>query len=410
MTIEYLLKSKNGHHYIYIALYQGDDMVQVSTGEKTTLKEWNKTQRRPHNQDSQTAIAIGKIKDDLNRVRRLMAAQDMGITPYAVRQRYLDEKRGKVAVQKEADNSNKVSAASIVALIEKWKKEGFGEYVPSTAAVVKTSINAFKKFIKSRYPKLERKELTLQIIAEYSTHLEKTLKDSTHGKRMKHLRWFLKWVGFDAAKIREIKVRTVKPGERNIIHLTMDELQALEAVDVSGSVEQQKAKDMFLLGCYTGLRVSDLKRINKHRIHNNSIELTLKKNRTTVSIPILPQAEEILKRYDYSSPNIAEQQVNQSIKLVCAAALIDKPTFHKSKKSGNLIEVLKPKHKLITTHCAGKTFISLASERWGLTPQDISAIVGKDIKTILGYYLKPDIETAKQKMIQAENRAKMKVV
>ena len=39
----------------------------------------------------------------------------------------------------------------------------------------------------------------------------------------------------------------------------------------------------------------------------------------------------------------------------------------------------------------------------------LAAIVGKDIKTILGYYLKPDLELAKQKMIEADNRASMRI-
>lgn len=68
------------------------------------------------------------------------------------------------------------------------------------------------------------------------------------------------------------------------------------------------------------------------------------------------------------------------------------------------------KHELITIHTAIKTFISMAGPRWGLRAEEIAAIVGKDVKTILGYYMKPDIKGAKQKMLAAENREKMKVV
>jgi len=61
---------------------------------------------------------------------------------------------------------------------------------------------------------------------------------------MKHSRWFLKKVDYD---VTTIKIRNFRKG---IIALTLEELIRLENVDASSSVEKQKAKDLFLLGCY----------------------------------------------------------------------------------------------------------------------------------------------------------------
>lgn len=409
MTIEYYLQSKRGVNYIFVAIYQQDETALISTGQTIHIKEWSKKYRRPVNQSSPIALAIDKVKSDIQKVRRLMDAQEKEITPFSLREEYKKLKQANRDKQGATDEKEKAGSNTIATLLDKYASAGLTEYRKSTAAAVKESCRMFKSFLKTEYPRLERRDLTLDIINDYASHLEvkKKLKDSTHGKRMKHLRWFLKWIKFD--QVTEVKIRTIKPGERNIIHLTSDELSALEAIDVSFSKELQKAKDMFLLGCYTGLRVSDLKRISPHRINNNSIELTLQKNRTVVSIPLLSQTKEILSRYNYSAPKIAEQHVNEHIKTVCEKAGIKAKIFFKSKKKGQLIETLYPKYKLITTHVAGKTFISLAAERWGLTPTDIAAIVGKDIKTVLGYYLKPDAQAAKLKMIEADSRAKMKI-
>ncbi len=411
MTIEYSLKSKRGVNYIYVAIYQNDETVLISTGQTILTKDWSKKHRRPINQSSPVALAIDKIKADIQKVRRLMDAQEKEITAYSLRHEYNLQRKAKKDKQLSADKKEKAGSNTVSTLIYKYIQNGLTDYQKSTAKAVTESMNTFRDFLKREYPGLERRDLSLDIINEYATFLEvkKKLKDSTHGKRMKHLRWFLKWIKFDRSEISEVKIRTIKPGERNIIHLTSDELSALEAVDVSFSIEQQKAKDMFLLGCYTGLRVSDLKRINPHRINNDSIELTLQKNRTVVSIPLLSHTKQILERYDYHAPRIPEQHVNEHIKPVCEKAGITTKIFFKSKRKGQLIETLHPKYKLITTHSAGKTFISLAGQRWNLTPTDIAAIVGKDIKTILGYYLKPDAQLAKQKMIEADNRSKMQV-
>lgn len=411
MTISYLLRRTRNQYYIFIALYEGRDSELISTGEKTEYSTWNKKQRRPIDMSSETAMVIEKIKEDIQRVRRRMLGQDFPITPYSLKAEYLKSKNQVRADQREVDTTAKASKSSVSSLIEKWKAEGLDEYQESTVAVVKTSVNMFKTFLAGRFPRLERNELTPEVFREYSRFLEtkRKLSDSTHGKRMKHLRWFLKWAGLDDSVIKKIKIRTVSQDERNIFRLTMTELSALEAVNVSGSTEQQKAKDTFLIGCYTGLRVSDIKRISPHRIKDGVINILQKKNRKFNSVPILPQLDAILKRYDYHAPKISEQQVNESIKEVCKDAGIDEPTFRKKKKSGRLIETLHAKHELITTHSAGKTFISLAGERWGLRPEEIAAIVGKDVKTILAYYLEPDIEVAKNKMVEAENRALMKV-
>lgn len=411
MTISYQLRKTRGQHYVFIALYEGKYSELISTGQKIEYSTWNKKLRQLSNPSSETAMLIEKVKEDILRVRRRMIAQDLPITPYSLKAEYLKSKSQARDEQREIDTQTKASKSSVSSLIEKWKEEALDEYQDSTVAVVKTSINMFKTFLANRYPRLERSELNADVFREYSRYLETKRKvaDSTHGKRIKHLRWFLKWIGIDDNLVKKIKIRTVTQDERNIFRLTMAELLALEAVDVSASAEQQKAKDTFLIGCYTGLRVSDIKRISPHRISNNSIHILQKKNRKNNSVPILPQLRAILERYNYHAPKIAEQQVNQSIKKVCAAAGIDQPIFKKQKKAGKLIEVLHPKHDLITTHSAGKTFISLAGERWGLRPEEIAAIVGKDVKTILAYYLEPDIDVAKQKMIEAENRALMKI-
>ncbi len=409
MTIEFLLKRKPTGHHIYVAIYQGQDMVQISTGEKISLKQWDVVARRPKDQDSEISVAIGIIKDDINKIRRLMAVQGIEVTPRGLRAHYKASKQTKAHAQKKADDADYQQSAFVTTLIEKWKKEGLYNYQPRTKAGITYSMNLFQAFIKKRYPRLERKELTFDILNKYALYLDELeIADSSHGSRIKHLRWFLAWIGIPDDVIKKLKIRTVKQDERNIIPLTQDELKKLIAYKTTDL--KQKAKDMFLLGCFTGLRISDLKRINKHRIINGTIEITQKKNRRLGSIPVLPQAKAILKRYDWQAPKISEKHVNEEIKLICAAAEINTPTFFKRKQNGLLIETLYPKNELITIHTAIKTFISMAGPRWGLRAEEIAAIVGKDVKTILGYYMKPDIKDAKQKMLAVENRAKMKVV
>ncbi|MFN7490840.1 MAG: tyrosine-type recombinase/integrase, partial [Chryseotalea sp.] len=406
MKLRFLLKRKGGKgatHPIYLAIYSEDQTELIYTGYRIKLKDWSLAERAPVNSNSIVSIDIHRMKDEVDKLKSKMLLDGKIITPFQLKQEYLKQTESKNQNQQKTDKEEKLNNATVSSLIEKWIKTGMSEYLPSTKRTVLISINQFKEYLKfSGQLKLEKKDLNSDLIREYAIdYLQKKRKlaDSTHSKRMKHLRLFLKWAKIDVSVISEMKIRTIKPSERNIITLSIQELEKLEKLDVSDNKDYQRSKDMFLLGCYTGWRISDLKRINKHRIENNEINITLQKNRKQVSCPILSETEEILKRYDYSAPKISEQQVNKFIKIVCEKAGIDKPVFLKQKRNGVLIESLYPKHKLITTHVAGKTFISLAPDKWGFTPSDVAAFVGKDIKTILGYYLKPDQDNAKQKML-----------
>jgi len=416
MKIRFLLKRRGKKrgvtHPIFLALYDHDTTEIIYTGYRIGLNDWSKEDRLPLDHSSDLYTNIDEVKKAVEKVMKRMRADDKPVTPYQLKQEFERNKTAQRESQNEVDRKEKSSQTSIVSLIDKWIKTGLEEYLPSTRRTLVISINQFKEYLKiSGRLRLERKELTSEIIHDYAIeYLQKKrkLSDSTHAKRMKHLRLFLKSAKIDTALL-DIKIRTVKPDERNIIALTAAELEKLEAVDVSFDFELQRSKDMFLLGCYTGLRVSDLKRINKHRIENGEINITMQKNRKNVSIPILKHTDQILKRYEYSAPKISEQQVNTGIKEVCRLAEINRQTIYKKKKNGVLIESHHPKHALVTTHVAGKTFITLAADKWGFTPADIAAFVGKDIKTVLGYYLRPDQDSAKQKMLAVENRAKMKV-
>ena len=303
--------------------------------------------------------------------------------------------------------ATKAELVTVIKLVNRWTDEELFRFRDSTKKSVIESLNQFTTYLKDAgYANLERRQLNRSIISGYERYLleKKKLSDNTHGKRMKHLRWFLKWLDFDVSKI---KLRSFK---KRIIALTLGELKALEAVNVSSSVEQQKAKDMFLLGCYTGLRISDLKRLTQNNTIGGFISMKLLKNGKFVKIPIIKSAAAILERYHYKAPKISEQALNERIKEVCSIAAIDTPVTIDTTTAGQRVSVTKAKHELITSHIAGKTFITLAPKQWGLTPAEIAGIVGKDLKTLINSYFADQSDEARSKIIEAENRAQMMII
>jgi integrase len=401
MKLRYYLKRRgSGPHPIYIALYQGNITELIYTGERIKSNDWSEANREPKNHNSDVTKAIEKVKTAVKKAIAKLELEDRVVTPFSVKLAYMETVAERHQRQALIDERSKKEMVTVCKLADRWVEEELFRFRPSTQRAVKESITAFTAYLKSvGYATLERKALNQTIISGYERYLleKKKLADSTHGKRIKHLRWFLKWLDFDVSKIK------LRSSKKPIISLTLEELKQLESVDVSFSVEFQKAKDMFLLGCYTGLRISDLKRLNVTNTKDGFIKLKLLKNDKDVLIPIIKSADVILSKYNYHSPKISEQAVNECLKTICEKAEIKDKVVIDYTRGGQRLSKTKPKYELITSHIAGKTFITLAPKLWGLSPAEIAAIVGKDVKTLINSYFGDQGDEARQKMITRDN-------
>ena len=380
---------------VYVALYLKDTVELISTGQRIRKGEWSSTDQFPKEHRGEVAKTITNVKSRISKAITRLEAREQVVTPFSVKQEFNHFENERVNQQLAIDKKQKENTKSIKVLATQWMENSIFHFELSTQKTVRESINQFLEFLtKSGNGSIERREITESLITAYERYLQENRKlaNSTHGKRMKHLRWFLKTLGYN---VDSIKIRT---GKKEIIALSIKEVEQLEKVDVSESSELQKAKDMFLLGVYTGLRISDLKRLNETRIINGRIRMTLQKNDKEVTIPLLAKARTIIDRNGGRSPRISEQVLNRSIKIVCSKAGIDSKLTIRINVAGRDIDKEEPKFKLITSHTAGKTFISLAPEWFGLIPAEVAAIVGKDLKTVLNHYYKLPHESAIEKM------------
>jgi hypothetical protein len=147
------------------------------------------------------------------------------------------------------------------------------------------------------------------------------------------------------------------------IYLTEVELKKLFDLDLSDNKIHQIVRDVFLAGCYTAQRYSDYSKIGKSNIKEidgkRVIELVQKKTGEKCFIPIRPELEVILKRYDYTLPKTFEQKVNEEIKKIGARAKITEIVHVEKNKGGMLVKTNVKKCQLIMTHTARRTGCSL---------------------------------------------------
>lgn len=407
MKLRYYLKRRgDGPHPIYIALYQGDSTELIYTGQRIRIQDWSDKDRAPKNHNSEISKEIEKVQGLVKKSIKRLEFEERIVNPLSVKITYMEDQVDREEKQKQAEKKYKQERVTLIKLANQWTEEELFRFRISSQKVVKESIKLFTSYLKSvGYASLERKNLTQTIISGYERYLleKRKFADNTHGRVMKHLRWFLKWLDFDVSKIK------IRSSKKPIISLSLPELQKLEAVDVSFNNMYQKAKDIFLLGCYTGLRISDLRRLNADNVKDGFIKIKLQKNDKDVRIPIIKAAGAILLKYGNRSPRTSRRNVNESIKIICEKAGINEKIVIDYTRGGQKLSRTTPKYKEITTHVAGKTFITLAPKLWGLSPAEIAIIVGKDINTLLRHYFGDQGDEARLKMIERD-KSQLKIV
>ena len=207
---------------------------------------------------------------------------------------------------------------------------------------------------------------------------------NTIGKYIKHLKTFVRASrDLGLHNNTEIDRRKFKAPSVEVTNIYLDEkeLQEIYSLDLGQKPNFDLARDVFLVGCYTAQRYSDYSKINAKNIRTLSdgtkvIELIQQKTKEKVVIPIRPELNSILSKYDYNLPKTYEQKVNKYIKDVGELAEIDEIINTETIKGGLTVKSETPKHKLIKTHTA---------RRSGCTNMYLAGIPTLDIMKLSGH-------------------------
>jgi integrase len=148
------------------------------------------------------------------------------------------------------------------------------------------------------------------------------------------------------------------------IYLDESELSDLYKLDLSENSKLERVRDLFIVGCYTGLRFSDLSKANQTNIITNNRgkkELHIKTIKTAepVVIPLHNTVLEIIDKYEGTFPQaISNQKMNDYLKEdICGKVTSLKTKVEVSSTKGGLTVLeKKPKYELVTTHTARRSF------------------------------------------------------
>ncbi len=206
------------------------------------------------------------------------------------------------------------------------------------------------------------------------------LSKNTVGTRIKILKTFVSEANERGIIVSpDYKKKSFKVLKEESVTIYLNESELMKMYDIETSPESlnilrkefntdtlplylAKVRDLFLVGCYTGLRFSDLSQLKKENITaENTISIKTQKTNIKIEVPIHPITRQIFEKYGYQLPRaITNQKFNEYIKDVAKIAGINELVTKESTKGGFKVSETTEKYNLVTSHTARRSFATNA--------------------------------------------------
>lgn len=369
--------------------------IDYYTGLSVRLEDWNKKRLRTRNSDTNTTIedAISRIGDIH---ARLLKNEKLTYDTFK-NELQTDEKLNKI-LQKDI----RVTESNTEHYIPPY------EYLYSRIEMSTVSAGTKKDYENTLYHMKNLEDVSGKPFswksAGYDYYLEFVdylkginLRPSTIDKIIKNLKVFLSWADLtDHLEVNQDFKKTlsgkslfakIDKSETEHVYLTESEIQQI----TDTSIEDNKLfeiRDLFVIGCWTGLRVSDLSRLKRANIHDNVITITAKKTNQTVVIPVTAELQNILDKYPDELPTApTDQHFNREIKKVCELAGINEPVLQDIRKGSLKTVASLPKYKIVTAHTARRSFATNLYRR-GIPSTQLMMLTGHKTEDAFLKYIK----------------------
>ena len=350
---------------------------QISTKLSINPNNWNFKSRSPIIKRGLASVESRQLTHQLNKLDELLQST---INKYGA-----DLTKEHLT---ETFKPKKNIANNVIELYSEFLKEKKQQGTVTARTLQKYNVVflKYKSFCAKQFKSHKIKELDDDFYVAFLAYLrhKDKLNDNTLARYLTFFKTFVIWCnrkGFDVNN--DYTNVSVKKYQSDDVALNSKEVEILENADLIGSDE--KARDLFLIGVYSGQRFSDYSVFERADIQGEFIVKRSEKTENHSIIPLHDKLKNLLEKYDWRLPKISSQKFNVRMQSVCKDLGFDneikKTTYRGSQKT---IELL-PLWKMVASHTARRTYITLMAEK-GMADHFIMAVTGiKDAKTLSKY-------------------------
>ena len=442
---------------VYIKNRQAEINTYIALKLKMPVKEWSADMQLPKKYTDERPVkelggmSYAELAYKLQAIRRELSAMEEYDTlnvfeaKESIRRIMNDEyvKKVEKVQTEEEENAGRVTLIQFITSFieqcesgERLKQKSMKAITPGTIKTYKGTLKQLEAYARKRHKVIDFDDITMDFYEDWRRFFlekkdaegnPKPYSPNTIGKHIKNLKIFLY-----AAKDMHLTTRTDFESPRfsaeskdvENVYLTEERVQEMYETDfedpetierlmaLAPDDEERKAmrdqlvrrtpkllneaKDIFVVGCLTGQRVSDYKRIEASMIRTLSddkeyIYIQQTKTGKWIYIPLDPRVKVILDRYDGKLPFIFDQDLNERVKII--GRLLGWRENGGIMELHGLMEVPTQKkfYECIKTHTARRTFATNAYKH-KISLSSIMVITGHSTETMLRKYLKLDNE------------------
>lgn len=403
----YLIKKlvdSEGAAPIYISIHHRSQRLRYYTGERVKPCDWNTDEQRANS----SYIGHATLNDLLDAL-----AQEPRTIERNARISGID---CTVEYLKEQLSYSKAKPRDFIAVINDFIKEeslrnSWSSGTKKNWRFFKNNLASFNKKYRLEFDSINDRFAQAFISAMLKQGWENVKIENHISMAIQFASWARRKGHHTSTAYRDIdvKISTQEP-EANIDYLTIEEIARLKQLSFKDNESRyEKARDVLLFSCLTGLRYSDLKNLLRSSIKYNYLIITSQKTEDSIRVPLVDLANAILEKYKDSGdtkpiPLVSQQKYNQYLKVIGKRAELHENITQIHYKDRERIETTLPKWQLLTSHVGRKTFLTLAVFL-NIPLETVSKITGHKPDAIKAYY---DIFDSK-KTIEMQKLSDLKI-
>ena len=383
-------KNSKGEQPIYLRLTVNGVRKEKSLNRSISSYKWDKNKQHGKGRSEEIQslnVFISSVKSRLYQKHQEMLNNEEPISAETLMNRYLGkEEKSKTLL--EIINNENIKKSKLIST------GGFKKY--------QSFLKNLKEFLKFQYnvSDIDIKQIDYKFITDFDFYLRidknpsanVTVKGISNNVAVRYIKILKMYytIAFNNGWVKSTPFANYKSSLDQIerVKLTKNELSSIDDKSIS-NFRLNRVRDVFLFACYTGLSFVDLESLNNNHIvigmdGKKWIKLNRAKTGNLSSIPLLPKAEEIIKKYK-SDPEC----IHRGILL---------PIVSNQRYNAYLKEIadLCGITKNLTSHVARHTFATTITAEKGVSTEVVSKMLGHtQLKTTQIYLKITDTRIAK---------------
>lgn len=364
-SVVFALKEPNSKKetLIYLLFFYDGNRLKYSTGEKILPSNWNSTKQRAketskfdsHKEFNNLLFLHESAIKDIYRkfINDRIVPNNDRIVP--------NNDTLRDALKTFIKGDTKSQTDSLFQFIEKLIKNTSKR--PNTVRNYKQTLAKLIEYKKYSKKALNFDSIDIDFYNDFTKFLnEKSLSTNTIGGFIKNIKVFMN-ESFDRGLHKNMnhlsrKFKVIEESTDSI-YLTQDEINSIYKLDFSTNSKLDKVRDLFIIGCYTGLRFSDLEKLTNANFIANNTQIKVKTEKTgeSVIVPVHRYVKEIFDKYSGEIPKtLSNQKMNEYLKEICLLAGLTQKQLIAITKGGERVTQTYKKYELVSTHTARRSF------------------------------------------------------